>query len=567
MKNYLLKFRVIVFAMLVLTFSFFVQSCKDTTLEDIVEVITQVSNGLGWLEEDENLDELEEDIDIDDDDANLPDKVDLSDKFPPIGNQGQYGTCVAWSVGYNIRTYLEAVDQGYTQTELAEKSHQFSPKDLFWSIPTGDKGADCNGTGFEPAFDALVSRGVAPLSDVPYEDLSDCSSTPPSSWTSSASNYKIENYRKIDYQSVAEIKDYLREGRAISFGARLGDNFMEWDSDDIINSDTYTNPGMQHAYHAMALCGYDDSKGPNGAFRVVNSWGTSWGDNGYIWVDYSFFINDFCFCAFVAKSKNDSYSMPGNSASAYDLVGWALEDTHDTTDYGTGDDPLNRMCSYDVYNVGNSDITADKDWSILYLYYNAYDANDYGIILYDYYSDDYGVYGEDGNLADVGGELLGQSGNWYNYINVGADESVAEALYGAGYGFEFTYTMPSTLTGSYYLVLIADGFDVIEEYDEANNYLYYTKQNGDPFNILNGVIQDDDNVSKSRSNNFMTDPVYHAKSPYPSVRTYKNVNTYSTAEISNMIKHHKESGKLEEKLNEYLTKNPNKINTKHIRKK
>jgi hypothetical protein len=312
----------------------------------------------------------------------------------------------------------------------------------------------------------------------------------------------------------------------------------------------------------MALCGYDDSKGPNGAFRVVNSWGTSWGDNGYIWVDYSFFINDFCFCAFVAKSKNSTYSMPGNTASAYDLVGWALEDSHDTTDYGTGDDPLNRMCSYDVYNVGNNEITADKDWSILYLYYNAYDANDYGIILYDYYSDDYGSLGEDGNLVDVGGELLGQSGNWYNYINVGADQSVAEALYGEGYGFEFTYTMPSSLTGSYYLVLIADGFDVIEEYDEANNYLYYTKQNGDPFSIVNGVIQDDDNVSKNRSNNFMKNPVYHAKSPYPTVRTSQNVNTYTTAEITNMIKHHKETGKLQEKLNEFITRNPSKINTK-----
>ena len=55
---------------------------------------------------------------------------------------------------------------------------------------------------------------------------------------------------------------------------------------------------MQHAYHAMALSGYDDSKN---AFRVRNSWGEEWGDNGSIWVDYEFFINEFCTEVFMAK--------------------------------------------------------------------------------------------------------------------------------------------------------------------------------------------------------------------------------------------------------------------------
>ena len=567
MKLVFKKIRTIAIAILFISSTVLLPSCEKATLEDIINIIVEVNNGLGWLEEDENLDELEEDIDIDDDDANLPDRVDLSDKFPPIGNQGSYGTCVTWSVGYNIRTFLEGVDQGYSPSQLADPSHQFSPKDLFWAIPSSDKGADCNGTGFEPAFDAMVSRGVATLSDVPYVDLGGCSQSPPSSWNSAANNYKIENYRKIEHTSVAEIKDYLREGRAISFGAKLGDDFMGWNTDDIISSDTYLNPGMQHAYHAMALCGYDNSKGANGAFRVVNSWGTTWGDNGYIWIDYHFFINDFAFCAFVAKSKNTSYSMPGNTASTYDLVGWSLEDAHDTTDYGSGDDPLNRMCSYNVYNVGNSEITADKDWSILYLYYNAYDANDYGIILYDYYSDDYGSFGEDGDMSDVGGDELGQSGNWYNYINVGADQSVADALYGGSDNyFEFSYTMPNTLNGSYYLVMIADGFDVIEEYDEANNNIYYTKQNGDPFNIIGGVIQDDDNVKKSRSNNFNKTPYYHAKSPYSSVKTRENVNTYTTAEITQMIMSHKKSGKLQEKMTEYVSRG-GKINVKRANRR
>jgi C1A family cysteine protease len=37
--------------------------------------------------------------------------------------------------------------------------------------------------------------------------------------------------------------------------------------------------------HAVAICGYDDAKH---AYKVVNSWGTGWGDAGYSWIDYDF---------------------------------------------------------------------------------------------------------------------------------------------------------------------------------------------------------------------------------------------------------------------------------------
>ncbi len=41
--------------------------------------------------------------------------------------------------------------------------------------------------------------------------------------------------------------------------------------------------------HAMCLVGYDDNKF-GGAFEVMNSWGTDFGDNGFIWIKYDDFI-------------------------------------------------------------------------------------------------------------------------------------------------------------------------------------------------------------------------------------------------------------------------------------
>jgi hypothetical protein len=60
----------------------------------------------------------------------LPRSIDLSQYFPPIGDQGQYGTCVAWASAYNLKTALEAVKFGLTQTQLQNPAFQLSAKYL-----------------------------------------------------------------------------------------------------------------------------------------------------------------------------------------------------------------------------------------------------------------------------------------------------------------------------------------------------------------------------------------------------------------------------------------------------
>src|SRR4051812_30000983 len=48
----------------------------------------------------------------------LPSSVDLTKYLPPIGDQGQYGTCVAWASGYNMKTALEAISGGLSTSQL-----------------------------------------------------------------------------------------------------------------------------------------------------------------------------------------------------------------------------------------------------------------------------------------------------------------------------------------------------------------------------------------------------------------------------------------------------------------
>ncbi len=38
--------------------------------------------------------------------------------------------------------------------------------------------------------------------------------------------------------------------------------------------------------HAILLVGWDDSRGPHGAWKIKNSWGTRWGEAGFAWIAY-----------------------------------------------------------------------------------------------------------------------------------------------------------------------------------------------------------------------------------------------------------------------------------------
>ena len=319
----------------------------------------------------------------------------------------------------------------------------------------------------------------------------------------------------------------------------------------MLSFETYGYSG-QDGFHAMILSGYDDSKN---AFKVINSWSSGWGEDGTIWVDYDFFANEFCFGAFVGNSLRDDPDPDDDNdvddvTEGDDLLAWELEDMdYQSSTDPDADDPLWRTAKYNVFNSGENTIAASRDWNILVIYYNAYDAEDYGIILYDVYSDDYGSMGEDGSFDDIGVTPpdQGQMASWWNHIDVPAGKSVAGTLYDDPEArFQWTYKMP-TVTGDYYLVTIADGFDVIDEEDEENNYFFLTDANGEPLQYENGILKSDLARKKVSGK-----PGKFAKGPAQTAVTKANPNTYTPQEIMRMVQYHKKTGQLKNKVDKYL---------------
>lgn len=205
----------------------------------------------------------------------LPKSVDLADDFPEPGNQGQQGSCVAWAVAYGMKSFQEHKERGWS---LDDEDHLFSPAALYNAIKL-DNGCE-GGSYLAQAFEFLMSVGDVPLSSFPYDDAQ-CDRRMSSNQMSEASQYRIASTRTVNVQSPTEVKSHLAAGFPVVIGMDVYDNFQS------LGSDVYTGPtGQLLGGHAMVIIGYDDNIG---AFKLLNSWGTNWGDGGYGHISYDAF--------------------------------------------------------------------------------------------------------------------------------------------------------------------------------------------------------------------------------------------------------------------------------------
>lgn len=72
-------------------------------------------------------------------------------------------------------------------------------------------------------------------------------------------------------------------------------NFQSYTSGVFNEND---NSGINHG---VTLIGWDDNRN---AWLIKNSWGTNWGDNGYMWINYN--SNNIGYAAAWVKAKNES---------------------------------------------------------------------------------------------------------------------------------------------------------------------------------------------------------------------------------------------------------------------
>ena len=85
------------------------------------------------------------------------------------------------------------------------------------------------------------------------------------------------------------IKQLLKSGKPLPFGISVDSQFLTGSFDKKGNKPVWsTYRDSKREGHAMLIVGFNDSIG---AYEVMNSFGPKWGDNGFVWIDYSHLEN------------------------------------------------------------------------------------------------------------------------------------------------------------------------------------------------------------------------------------------------------------------------------------
>ena len=205
----------------------------------------------------------------------LPEFIDLSSFFPAPGNQGEQGSCVGWAVGYALKTYQEAMEFNISRPQ--EWDH-FSPAFVFNSIKQGE---DCSaGSRISDALEFVSNTGAVRMEDFPYREAQ-CL-PPTDEIRANARDYMIKSYRRLQREGMLfAIREALSNEKPVVIAMRVFPSFEEWKGNDNYRHDPDIE--FQVDFHAVTIVGYDDERR---ALKVINSWGTEWGDDGFFWMDY-----------------------------------------------------------------------------------------------------------------------------------------------------------------------------------------------------------------------------------------------------------------------------------------
>jgi hypothetical protein len=180
-----------------------------------------------------------------------------------VKNQGSCGSCWAFAAVGLMEGMILKGDG--VEVDLSEQ-YVVSCNPYDWG---------CTG-GLWPN-DMLVDPGCAMESCFPYvaSDVP-CSESCPTPYQIQSWGFVTEDWV---VPPVEDIKQAIYIYGAVQVGV-YADRWFQLYTGGVF---TKCKKVVNYTNHAVILCGWDDSKG---AWLMKNSWGTGWGENGYMWISY-----------------------------------------------------------------------------------------------------------------------------------------------------------------------------------------------------------------------------------------------------------------------------------------
>jgi C1A family cysteine protease len=221
--------------------------------------------------------------------AVFPPLIDLSTSpyEPAIYDQGQLGSCTANAAAGVFEFELKR--QGLTDFTPSRLAIYYGERVLEGTVST-DSGANPR-----DAMKVLNTEGVGPESgpdDWPY-NIAEFAVAPPPAYVANALKNKATSYAALS-QTLAAMRAMLatRIGETVGTPFTIGFTVYEsFESAAVAASGIVPMPKQAESIvggHDVVVVGYNDT---TQMFRVRNSWGASWGQDGYCEIPYAYLTN------------------------------------------------------------------------------------------------------------------------------------------------------------------------------------------------------------------------------------------------------------------------------------
>lgn len=204
----------------------------------------------------------------------LPPHVDLRSTCPPVYDQQDLGSCTANAIAGAIE-----FDQ------IKETLPESTPSRLFIYYNERVKEHTVNsdaGAAIRDGVKSVNKQGACAEIEWPY-DITQFTVRPPEQCYEDAFSHRTLSYKRLNNQSLSQLKGCLASGYVFVFGFSVYESF---ESQAVADSGIVPMPQPDESMiggHAVVAVGYDDAEQ---VFIVRNSWGAEWGDAGYCYMPY-----------------------------------------------------------------------------------------------------------------------------------------------------------------------------------------------------------------------------------------------------------------------------------------
>ena len=208
-------------------------------------------------------------------------EIDLTPKFPPVYDQGALGSCTAnaiigayeYTINKENETYVPMSRLGLYWMERNKEHPDDMTTDTGAQIKTGVNITHDNGVGLETLCPYDISKFAEKPSDAFFDDLQYHKSV------------KIERIKK----TIKDIDQCLLDGCPVIFGFLV---YSSFESADVATGKCIVpipDPKKEEFLggHAVVLVGATVKDGKE-CYKIRNSWGSGWGDNGCFYVEKKF---------------------------------------------------------------------------------------------------------------------------------------------------------------------------------------------------------------------------------------------------------------------------------------